>query len=304
MTDLHAASALPRLRPSDHKGVRGRVVVVGGDAGMTGAARMASRAAFGAGAGLVYAVAPPVSADALVLAEPDLQVRAHRFDEPPSAELRSLVERADALVIGPGLGRAEGRREFVGTLLRLARAAVIDADALVVFAGAVPELRTAVEGRPAVLTPHPGEFRTLFPDLAGEMELDPWSAAAAASREAGCVVLLKGVPSIVGAEGRAVWTLAAGNPGLATGGSGDILSGLMGTALAQHVEPVLAAALASQILGRAADLAARRTTARSLRPMDVIAALPDLWRAWDAILRARPAPRPPVLLQLESPLTV
>lgn len=303
MTDLVAAATLPRFHASDHKGVRGRVVVVGGDAGMSGAIRLAGRAAFGGGAGLVFAATSRVTADALVAAEPDLQVRTHSIEGAPSDELRALVTQADALVIGPGLGRGPGKREFVHALVRNARAVVIDADALVAFAGALPELRAAVQDRFAVLTPHPGEFRALFPHLAGEMELDPWAAAASASDEAGCVLLLKGVPTVVAATGKAIWTLAAGNPGLATGGSGDILSGLVGALLGQHLDPVAAASTGAQILGRAAELAARRTTARGLRPMDVVAALPDLWRTWEALLRVRSIPRPPVLLELERPLT-
>ena len=99
-------------------------------------------------------------------------------------------------------------------------------------------------------------------------------------------------------------TVAAGNPGLATGGSGDVLSGLVGTALAQGLAPETAAAFAAQALGRAADLAARRVTARALRPMDVIAALADLWREWEVLRAAPPAPRPPILFELQRPLTV
>jgi NAD(P)H-hydrate repair Nnr-like enzyme with NAD(P)H-hydrate dehydratase domain len=98
--------------------------------------------------------------------------------------------------------------------------------------------------------------------------------------------------------------VAAGNPGLATGGSGDVLSGLVGTALAQGVAPELAAALGAQTVGRAADIGARRTAARTLRPMDVVAALPDLWREWELRRVAPPLARPPVLLELARPQTV
>jgi NAD(P)H-hydrate epimerase len=98
--------------------------------------------------------------------------------------------------------------------------------------------------------------------------------------------------------------VAAGNPGLATGGSGDVLSGLIGTALAQEVAGPSAAALGAQLLGRAADLAARRVSARGLRPMDVVAALPDLWREWELLRRAPAAPRPPILLELPRPQAV
>jgi NAD(P)H-hydrate epimerase len=117
-------------------------------------------------------------------------------------------------------------------------------------------------------------------------------------------VILKGVPTVVAAPDRPLLTVAAGNPGLATGGSGDVLSGLVGAALAQRIEPLVAAALGAQTLGRAADLAARRTSARTLRPTDVVAALPDLWREWEVLRQVRPAVRPPMLLEIPRPQTV
>ena len=304
VADRDAAEWLPRLRAGDHKGTRGRVVVVGGDAGMTGAVRMAARAAFAAGAGLVHAVAPSETVAALVQAEPDLQTLAHAFDQEPSPALRELVARADAVVIGPGLGRASGRKEWVSAVAGEARAVVLDADALVAFQGAVDDLRTLAEGRALVLTPHPGEFSGLFPELASRRELDPWGAAAAAAERSGAVALLKGVPTVVAAPDRPALTVAAGNPGLATGGSGDVLSGIIGTALAQELEPRTAAALGAQALGRAADMAARRVSARALRPMDVIAALTELWREWELLRRSPPPPRPPILLELPRPQTL
>ena len=304
VTDAAAAEWLPRLRATDHKGVRGRVVVVGGSAGMSGAVRLAARAAFGAGAGLVHAVAPPETVAALVQAEPDLQTLAHDFDRPPTEALLDLVGRADALAIGPGLGRAPGRRELVSRLLESAASAVLDADGLVAFQGATGELRRLAEGRRLILTPHPGEFRTLFPALEGRREVDPWGAAAAGADEVGCTVLLKGVPTVIARPGHGLLTVAAGNPGLATGGSGDLLSGLVAASLARGLGPEIAASLGAQILGRAADLAARRVSARSLRPMDVIAALPDLWREWEVLRVAGPAADPPILFELTRPQLV
>ena len=114
-------------------------------------------------------------------------------------------------------------------------------------------------------------------------------------------MLLKGVPSVVARQGQASRTIAAGNPGLATGGSGDILAGICGAMLAGGLPPEQAAALAAQALGRAGELAARRHTARAMRPMDVLAALPDLWRAWALIRTSPPRARPPVLLELARP---
>jgi hydroxyethylthiazole kinase-like uncharacterized protein yjeF len=303
VTDVQAAHWLRRLKASDHKGERGRVVVVGGDAGMSGALRLAARAAFAAGAGLVHAVAPPDTVAALTQAEPDLQTFVQRFDQPPARELLDLIARADAVIIGPGLGREPGRRPFIAALAKAARAVVLDADALIAFSGAAAELAPLAAARAMVLTPHPGEFRALFPALAAKRELDPWAAGAAAAQETGATVLLKGVPTVVALGRKRLLTVVAGNPGLATGGSGDVLSGLVGSNLAGALEPDVAAALAAQILGRAADLAARRHTARGLRPMDVVQALPDLWREWEALRTAPPAPRPPIMVELPRPQT-
>jgi NAD(P)H-hydrate epimerase len=178
---------------------------------------------------------------------------------------------------------------------------VVDADGLSAFAGASDRLRAALTGRVAVLTPHLGEFRGLAPDLAAEAAVDPWGAAVAAADRLGATMLLKGVPTVVARPGRAPITVAAGNPGLATGGSGDTLSGFIAVFLAQGLEPEHAAALGAQVLGRAADLAALRKSARAMRPMDVVDAVPDLWRGWELAARAGAAVRPPVLHQLERP---
>jgi NAD(P)H-hydrate epimerase len=306
MTDVTAAGALPRFRADFHKGDRGRLVIVGGAAGMAGAARMAARAAFATGAGLVHVVAPEETVAVLQAAEPDVQTVVQAFDAAPTEATRELIGRASAVVLGPGLGREPGRRDLAREIVSLAPKLVLDADGLIAFQGAVPQLASLLAGRPAVLTPHPGEFRALWPELAAGAELDPWEAAgaAAATLGAGTTVLLKGVPTVVATSGRAATTVAAGNPGLATGGSGDLLSGIIAALLAQGLEPHSAAGVAAQALGRAAELAARRHTARAMRPVDVVHALPDLWREWELINRSPGAPHPPVLLELAAPARV
>lgn len=303
VTGRWAARHLPPLPASAHKGTRGRVVIVGGGDGMTGAARLAARAAFAAGAGLVHVVAPPASIEVLRVAEPDVQTLAHSFAVPLTAELLALLDRADAVVVGPGLGRAAGRSAFVHAVITASRAVVIDADALVALQGTVAELADLGRDRAIVLTPHAGEFRTLFPTLATGLEVDPWAAAGAAAAAAGATVLLKGVPTVVAASGGGMLTVAAGNPGLATGGSGDVLSGLIGAFLARELPADVAAAVGAQALGESADHAARRIGARMLRPMDVIAACGDVWRGWAA--PAAPAgPSTGLLLDLPAPRTV
>ncbi|HEX5819603.1 MAG TPA: NAD(P)H-hydrate dehydratase [Gemmatimonadales bacterium] len=304
VADAEAASWLPPLHAADHKGDRGRVVVIGGDVGMTGAARLAGRAAFAAGAGLVHVVAPEASVAAIRAADPDLQTLAHALAGAPSAALVELLHRADVVVLGPGLGRADDRAAFVLDLLAASRRAVLDADALVALQGRVADLAMLARGRAVVLTPHAGEFRTLFPELSSQRETDPWGAADEAACRTGVTLLLKGVPTVVAQDGRPVLTLGAGNPGLATGGSGDVLSGILGAVLARDADAQRAAAVAGQSLGRAADLAARRVTARGMRPTDVIAALPDLWREWAVRGRVGAAWEAPVLARLPAPRTV
>src|SRR5690606_32622621 len=159
-TDIWAARQLPAFAADAHKGDRGRVVVLGGAPGMAGALRLAARSALSAGAGYVHAVAPPETIAIIRAAEPDLLTLAQPFDAEPSDELREVVARADVVVAGPGLGREDGRIRFLEGALAGARALVLDADALTVFQGAVPRLASLLASKAAVLTPHPGEFRS------------------------------------------------------------------------------------------------------------------------------------------------
>jgi len=183
------------------------------------------------------------------------------------------------------------RRLFVARVLAgRAVPTVVDADAL--------HLLDQPPQRPLVCTPHVGEFRALVGDaLADQAANDRWGAAAKAASKLKATVLLKGVPTVIADLRGPVHVVASGNPGLATGGSGDLLAGFVGAFLARGMQPAEAAALGAHALGRAADLGARQWTARSLRPADVLAALPDVWRAWRDV---KPA-LPPVLAALDAP---
>ncbi len=294
ITDRWAAERLPRLAPQMHKGDRGRVCVIGGADGMSGAALHAARAALAA---LVKLVAARETIAAAQASLPDLlTVESSLLDQLESAAVEAL-EWADALVLGPGLGREprEARKSFVAAVLsRRLVPTVVDADALHLLSDANLTPGT----RHLVLTPHLGEFRALAGDaLADEAANDRWSAAARAATKLKCTVLLKGVPTVIADLRGPEHVVASGNPGLATGGSGDLLAGFIGAFLARGTAPAEAAALGAHALGRAAEQGARQWTARSLRPADVLAALPDVWRAWKDV---RPA-RPPVLVELEAP---
>ena len=299
--DAWAARNFPRFTAATHKGDRGRLVLVGGAPGMSGAIRLAARSALAAGAGYAHVVAPSDTVAELRLAEPELLTLAHDLGGHPARELLELVHAADVVVVGPGLGRGPAVREFVAAVAGEARRSVLDADALTVFGGDIAGLAAVAHSTPVIVTPHPGEFRTLFPDLAAAREVDPWSAAAAASERLGATIVLKGLPTVIGHRGAVPWTVASGNPGLGTGGSGDVLSGILAAVFAQGDEPTASAALAAHALGRAADLAARRVTGRSMRPLDVIAALPDVWRAWARRLAAGSSPRLGILAELPAP---
>lgn len=288
-----------------HKGDRGRVVVIGGAAGMTGAARLAARSAFAAGAGVVHVVVPDEAVSDIALAEPDVLVSGHAFEAPLDEPLQELIARADAVVIGPGLGRDMGRAEFVLAVLELARRAVIDADGLTVLAGHREALERIATGKPVVLTPHRGEFRSLFSELAEGAAADPWTAAQSAAMASSCTVLLKGVPTVIAQAGAPVLTVASGNPGLATGGSGDVLSGLVGVFLTQGLPPTAAAGVAAEALGQAALFAAQEHGPRTMRPMHVVSAMAEVWKLWSHNDAPRPGEEFPemYLAELLPPLT-
>jgi len=301
--DRLAASWLPGFEVRMHKAERGRVLVIGGDRGMAGAGLHAARAALEAGAGLVKLAAHAASVAAAQAALPDVLTVTTSLGPKVEPELAEAISWADALILGPGLGRGKERTQLVRAVLEAAeKPVVLDADALQVGGD---ELRRG--GAPRVLTPHAGEFRAAFPKLGKLLETDRFAAAQQAAElvsssapAATAAILLKGVPTIVASAGGPTYVTGSGNPALATGGSGDLLAGFVGAFLARGLAPVEAAAAGAQVLGRAADLAAEQLTARATRPADVLAALPELWRRWADL----PSPIPPVLLRLDAPLLV
>lgn len=227
--------AFPVPRADQHKYDRGHAVVWSG-ARMTGAARLAARAARRVGAGLLTVVCPPEAAAIHAAGDPGLIVEAAGT---PSSFARALADpRRNAVLIGPGAGTGPATRERALAALATGRAVVLDADALTVFAGSREDLFAAL-GRGCVLTPHEGEFGRLF-DRSGDKVARTRRAAA----EAGAVVLLKGADTVVAApDGRAA-ICANAPPDLATGGSGDVLAGMVLGLLAQRM-PAFEAALAA-----------------------------------------------------------
>jgi NAD(P)H-hydrate epimerase len=293
-----ARRLLPPFEADMHKGQRGRILVVGGAEGMAGAALHAASAAFAVGVGLVKLAAHPTTVQAAQSRLPDALTVTSALGPKLEPDLVEALEWADAVVLGPGLGRGDERTALVQAVLaRIACPAVIDADALHTGRSAL----TSGEA-PRVFTPHPGEFRAAVPELADVLDTDRFGAAAGAPEAlaATATLLLKGVPTVIATPGEALRVVATGNPALATGGSGDLLCGFIATFLARGLAPHDAAGLGAYTLGRAAELASEQLTVRATRPADVLAAVPELWRR----LATQPEVEPPVLYELPAPALV
>ncbi len=273
-----ARAALPARKPDGHKGDFGRVLVIGGSAGYTGAPFLTASAAVRSGCGLVYLGVPntvwPVLAvkctSAMPFPLPD-QDGGLKLEAVP--EILRRMESCDVLAIGPGLGRNPETLEAVREVLReTEKPVVLDADGINALEGHI-DILDSRRGRVTILTPHGGEFARLGGDPAG----DPVGAARAFAQEHGCILVLKGHRTVTAGPKGNVLVNTTGNSGLAKGGSGDALTGLIASLLAQGAGPVMAAAGAVWIHGRAADLASETLTAYGMTPEDTAAAFPKVF---------------------------
>ncbi|MEP7000629.1 MAG: NAD(P)H-hydrate dehydratase [bacterium] len=282
-------SALPPITADAHKGTRKKIAIIGGAEGMAGAVILAARAALRSGAGMVKGVVASESLLALQEAEPAaLSAQWPTDDEQFVSRISGW---ADAILIGPGLGKPHARAMVERALRCFAGPVVLDADALNAFEGDVDALVPLIGDRAALLTPHPAEFARLIGETVENVLLDRFDAPAVVALRSGASVLLKGVPTIVTSPGGNTIVVAEGTPVLATGGSGDILGGIAATLLAQTGNAQLAGALAAFAHGRAAATVSLREV-RGFTLDDVLAALPSVWS-----LDVR-VPRPPVLAEL------
>ncbi|HEX8453408.1 MAG TPA: NAD(P)H-hydrate dehydratase [Longimicrobium sp.] len=263
ITPAWAAHHLPAVPANAHKGRMGRVLIVAGRRGMAGAAVLAGMGALRAGAGYAILVSPDDNRAIIQVSLPE----ALFLDR---ASLPDDFSDADAVVAGPGMGTDEGSLALLRRLARGAAPLLLDADALTLLAKN-PALRDEVE-RPLLLTPHPGEMGRLLDRPVSAITADPFAAAAEAAERFRCTVLLKGAPSLVAEAGAPTLVNVAGHSGIATGGMGDVLSGVAGAFLAVGAAPRNAAALALFHAGRAAEIAGR---GRGLIPRDVADALPS-----------------------------
>jgi NAD(P)H-hydrate epimerase len=273
-------SALPHLptrRPDAHKGDFGLALVVGGSRGMAGAAALAGMAALRGGAGLVRLAVPDATLETVAGFEPSYMTvplpadAAGRIAGGAFDAIAKLAEKATAIACGPGLGRSFDLDQLVLRLYQeIAQPMVVDADALNALAGE-PEV-LAEPGGPRILTPHPGEFaRLIGRKLEGDARSD---AAVQLASRCNLVVVLKGHRTLV-TDGRRLAVNATGNPGMATGGAGDVLTGLITALACQHLEPFDAARLGVHLHGLAGDLAAEELGQVSLIASDLIRYLPQ-----------------------------
>ncbi|MCO5061079.1 MAG: NAD(P)H-hydrate dehydratase [Kiritimatiellae bacterium] len=275
----------PRAR-NTHKGDYGHGVLIGGGGPYTGAISLAAQAALRSGIGLLSAVVPrshrdlvAISAvEAMVMGAPETE--AGSFDERAIDVIRSHFTPNRVFAVGSGMTRSPSTRVLVEAILREATGPlVVDADALSAMAGEPEIFRQAKQ--PVILTPHPGEAATLLGTTAQAVQADRMAAARELAARSGAVVVLKGAGTLIARSGEPIHICTNGNPGMARGGMGDVLTGVILAFLAQGFDPLNAARVAVYFHGASGDIAARRGGQLSATPLDVIK---DLGYAYHAIL--------------------
>lgn len=268
-------SRLPDREAAAHKGDFGRILLLCGARGYTGAAALAAMGALRVGAGLVYLGVPEsiYAIEAVKLTEPvvfPLPEAAGMLSAQALEEILPRLPHMDAVLIGPGLGCSSGTAQVVERVLAQADCPVVlDADGINLAARHIDILRERT--KPTVLTPHEGEFRRLgFPEQGSREE-----RAVAAARELRAVMVLKGHETVI-TDGYQVYRNPTGNPGMAVGGSGDVLAGMIAGLIGQGLEPLTAAACGAWLHGKAGDLCAGEMGQYAMLPTDMLAVLPRL----------------------------
>ncbi len=259
--DLLKAVLRPRSKGA-HKGDFGHVLVIGGDAGMPGAIRLCAEAALRAGAGRVSIATHPGHAAMVTATCPELMSHAISGSE----DLQQLLDRADVIAFGPGLGQSPWAEELYAVVAADQRPAVWDADAL----NGLAKTPVAMSGR--VITPHPGEAGTLLGQTAADVQADRVTALTNLQSRYGGVVVLKGAGSLVSSAAGTPWLSTSGNPGMAAAGMGDVLTGIIAALIAQGAAAEEAAAVGVEVHARAGDRAAEAGQ-RGLLASDLLQAL-------------------------------
>lgn len=268
-------SILPDRDPWGHKGSFGKILLLCGSRGFTGAAYLSAMGALRTGAGLTFLGVPEgiYAIEAVKLNEPvvfPLPDEDGKLSADAIPEILHRLPNMDAVLIGPGLGQSAGTLEVVKAVLNHAECPVVlDADGINVIAAH----KDIVRGRtaPTIVTPHDGEFTR----LGGKIGLDRMASAKWLAEDLGCIVLLKGHETCI-TDGKTCFLNRTGNPGMAVGGSGDVLAGIIVSLLGQHIAPLEAAAVGAWLHGAAGDLCAAELGQYSMLPTDMLQKLPRL----------------------------
>jgi ADP-dependent NAD(P)H-hydrate dehydratase / NAD(P)H-hydrate epimerase len=286
ITPVDLASVIGPRPPAANKGNFGHVLVLGGSLGKAGAPAMAGMAALRAGAGLSTVATPKCVVHTVAGFHPELMTEPLDQTEdgtisgtlPAKRRLDSLIQGKAVLAVGPGISRNPETAKLVRSLVSKCKVPmVVDADGLNAFEGHAAEL--SGKGRSLVITPHPGEMARLLGSPVTAVQRDRVNVARTFAREHGVIVVLKGHRTVIAEPNGVVWVNTTGNPGMATGGTGDILTGMVAGLIAQDPERITDAVIAAVYLhGLAGDVACETMGEKSLIATDLLAALPEAFR--------------------------
>lgn len=275
LTHKDVLERLPDRKLDSHKGDYGRILLLCGSRGYTGAAALAAMGALRCGAGLVYLAVPEsiYQIEATKLLEPivlPMPDEDGKFSVAAVKAVCDLLPKMDAVLIGPGLGQSEGTNSLLEAVLTyFAGPVVVDADGI----NLLGRNKDVLRGRkfPTILTPHPGEFVR----IGGNVAADRVFAAAEVAEQLHCIVVLKGHHTVI-TDGVLCYQNTTGNPGMAVGGSGDVLAGMITALLGQGIAPLEAAACGAWLHGAAGDLCAEHLGQYAMLPSDMLEYLPRL----------------------------
>lgn len=269
------AELLPERPVDAHKGSFGKILLLCGSRGYTGAAALAAMGALRCGAGLVYLGVPEsiYTIEAIKLTEPivfPLPDSGGMLTGSAADEILSRIKGMNAVLVGPGLGQSEGTYAVVNAILNNFKGPVVlDADGINVLSRNINILRSRTN--PTILTPHAGEFQR----IGGYIHTDRIEAAVDFAQKNNCIVLLKGHRTVI-TDGNCCYINPTGNPGMAVGGSGDVLAGMIVSLLGQGLSPLQAAACGAWLHGRAGDICSEEIGQYGMLPTDMLRVLPRL----------------------------
>jgi len=283
LRDKYVRDLLPTRNVAAHKGEFGRLLVVGGSTSMTGAPILSAKSALRSGTGLVYLAVPESLSEifstnvveGLNISLPD---KDGKLTQDSHLELKEVTEDKDAVAIGPGIGRHKATAELVRNYLSgISVPAVIDADAIPAYSNCEQDLESLSD---AVLTPHPGELAKLIGSSPAQVDKKRFDLVPELAREFGITLVLKGVPTVVSSPSGRTSVASCPNSGLAKGGSGDILTGLIGSFMAQGLKPYEAAQLGTWLHCRIGEVGVNEYGVDYLQPGDLIGFISRVLKEW------------------------